>query len=774
MLVAAPEMVDGQRAGYAATVSSPTRSVPRGDAIRTVIGARAVTRPRRGSPRPRVLSRSRRHGAVAGLDRQVEPHALERDAGEIAAVLDVDDVGAQPADDLRDRRRARRAGRAARSAAARAARSAPARGGGRTTSMRASMLPPLSTTADVRSRNVAGYSSSAASPAAPAPSRIVFSISTPSAIASSMRCSDTTTMSSTSSATMPRVSAPGSATAMPSAIVGPPSAPAARPERVQHARVSLDLHADDAHVGPQRLHRDRDARDQSAAADRHDDRVDRSVGLREQLEPDRALARDDVRVVERGNERRAGLVRDAFRLRERARVADPSSTTCAPWCAVFETFVNGVSAGITIVAGMPRRRAWYATPCAWLPADAATTPRRVGASGELREEVAGAALLERTGELEVLELQPDLGAGDGGQRVRAGGGGLADRAPDRRRPRPGRRRASRAGLIGASSRSPGRGPAGRALRRRRALPPRIMIVIIARWPPLHDIVDPRAPARRGGRGLRRAGLRGRPPAGHRPGRRPHHRRRLRQLPRQGRAAVRRDRRPRRRGDGRAARRGAGPRAPRAPRDARRPAGADRGASRRCLIDAIAAARRDDALAGAFRDRLGAARACARRHRRARQARRHDRSRARLRRVRALRAHARDGRARVAHARHRRAGRRGLARTDRASARRRLGGAIRHDHRHHCRLDPLDTPSDRRQARPDPRGQRRHRHDLHVGLRAQPRAAHEALREGEDVAVERVDRPRLVDRRRSREGRRRARSGRHRRASRRSPRPRARR
>ena len=45
-----------------------------------------------------------------------------------------------------------------------------------------------------------------------------------------------------------------------------------------------------------------------------------------------------------------------------------------------------------------------------------------------------------------------------------------------------------------------------------------------------------------------------------------------------------------------------------------------------------------------------------------------------------------------------------------------------------------------------------RRDLHVGLRAQPPAARQALREGEDVAVERHDRPRLVDRRRPGEGR----------------------
>ncbi len=41
---------------------------------------------------------------VPGLDREVEADALERDARKIAAVLDVDDVGAQTADDLGHRR----------------------------------------------------------------------------------------------------------------------------------------------------------------------------------------------------------------------------------------------------------------------------------------------------------------------------------------------------------------------------------------------------------------------------------------------------------------------------------------------------------------------------------------------------------------------------------------------------------------------------------------------------------------------------------------------
>ena len=71
---------------------------------------------------------------------------------------------------------------------------------------------------------------------------------------------------------------------------------------------------------------------------------------------------------------------------------------------------------------------------------------------------------------------------------------------------------------------------------------------------------------------------------------------------------------------------------------------------------------------------------------------------------------------------------------------------RGDHRHH----------QHRRDRGDPhrRGQRR-RH-LHVGLReGRPPGAQQALREGQARAVERRDRPRLVDRRRSREGHQRA-------------------
>ncbi len=49
----------------------------------------------------------------------------------------------------------------------------------------------------------------------------------------------------------------------------------------------------------------------------------------------------------------------------------------------------------------------------------------------------------------------------------------------------------------------------------------------------------------------------------------------------------------------------------------------------------------------------------------------------------------------------------------------------------------------------------HRHHVHLGLRADPAGARQAVREGEDLAVERHDRPRLVDGRGPGEGRRRA-------------------
>ncbi len=59
-----------------------------------------------------------------------------------------------------------------------------------------------------------------------------------------------------------------------------------------------------------------------------------------------------------------------------------------------------------------------------------------GGPGEAREEGAGTAFFERTCELQVLELQPDLGAGELRQRARAGERGAHDRVADRGGGRP--------------------------------------------------------------------------------------------------------------------------------------------------------------------------------------------------------------------------------------------------------------------------------------------------------------------------------------------------
>ena len=58
----------------------------------------------------------------------------------------------------------------------------------------------------------------------------------------------------------------------------------------------------------------------------------------------------------------------------------PSITTSAPCTCVPLILLFGVPRGITMTARAPRRVACQATPCAWLPALIAITPRRRPAS----------------------------------------------------------------------------------------------------------------------------------------------------------------------------------------------------------------------------------------------------------------------------------------------------------------------------------------------------------------------------------------------------------
>ena len=58
----------------------------------------------------------------------------------------------------------------------------------------------------------------------------------------------------------------------------------------------------------------------------------------------------------------------------------PCATTSAPSRRTASILIAGVVSGMTMTAPNPKRRAASATPWAWLPADAATTPRAASAS----------------------------------------------------------------------------------------------------------------------------------------------------------------------------------------------------------------------------------------------------------------------------------------------------------------------------------------------------------------------------------------------------------
>ncbi len=82
-------------------------------------------------------------------------------------------------------------------------------------------------------------------------------------------------------------------------------------QRLVHSGRVFGLHADDLDARIQRLRVGRDAADQSAAADGHEDRVDTvAVRLAQDFHGDRALAGDHVRIVERMHEDQPALARE--------------------------------------------------------------------------------------------------------------------------------------------------------------------------------------------------------------------------------------------------------------------------------------------------------------------------------------------------------------------------------------------------------------------------------------------------------------------------------
>ncbi len=125
--------------------------------------------------------------------------------------------------------------------------------------------------------------------------------------------------------------------------------------------------------------------DQAATADRHDDDLD--VGhLLEQLEAERALPRDDALVVERRDEAPAGrgdaLARRGLGVVERAAGELDAGAVAARRLHLRE---RGVDRHVDVRGHAQESCAASATPCAWLPALAATTPalRSAGVSAEI-------------------------------------------------------------------------------------------------------------------------------------------------------------------------------------------------------------------------------------------------------------------------------------------------------------------------------------------------------------------------------------------------------
>ena len=86
-------------------------------------------------------------------------------------------------------------------------------------------------------------------------------------------------------------------------------------QRFEHAGRILRLDADDLDARIERLHVRGDAADQSSAADRDEDRLDAvAVPLAQDLHGDRALAGDDVGIVERVHEHEIAVAREADRM----------------------------------------------------------------------------------------------------------------------------------------------------------------------------------------------------------------------------------------------------------------------------------------------------------------------------------------------------------------------------------------------------------------------------------------------------------------------------
>ena len=200
---------------------------------------------------------------------------------------------------------------------------------------------------------------------------------------------------------------------------------------MQHAGVRLDLNADDLDVGAQALRGDRDAGEQSTAADGSDDDVD--VGrVAQDLQRNGSLPGDDERIVERGHERRTQFDGDALRCGQGTGKAFAFEHD--PRAVMFG--IRGLGEGCVDRHHDGRRdaeRSGVVGDALRVVAGRRGDHAALALFGaEPQQEVARAALFERRGELEVLEFQPHTTrAGELRERAGRRGGRRHDRIGDR-------------------------------------------------------------------------------------------------------------------------------------------------------------------------------------------------------------------------------------------------------------------------------------------------------------------------------------------------------
>ena len=165
--------------------------------------------------------------------------------------------------------------------------------------MRGSMLPPVITRPTRRPSKRAGSASTAASPAAPAPSATVFSMSRSRLMASSMVSSRHEHLVVDQRGDDRLGERPARGTAMPSAMVVPPIGRSACLHGVVHRGVEVALHADQLDVRAQVARRRRPCRPAGRHRRSGTTSTSRSGASASSSRAHGALAGDDERVVVR-------------------------------------------------------------------------------------------------------------------------------------------------------------------------------------------------------------------------------------------------------------------------------------------------------------------------------------------------------------------------------------------------------------------------------------------------------------------------------------------